>query len=122
MSAADDELKASLTRLSHFSTPPADVVAAALAAYAAKVTELEDLIVHKDERIGEEVSFQQYIRKSEQDARRELIVRQDNDRRLLVKELGFAAVIRDRVFVAEREGRKTVRLDALLAGRPEVAA
>lgn len=116
MSATDLEEK--LTRLSHFTNPAADVVAEALEAYAGRVAELEATIAQKDVRIGEEVSFQRFIRQSEQEARHELTRRHETERRALIQELGFAAVIRDRAYKADREGRKTIRVDALLEGRP----
>lgn len=117
MSAA--ELEAKLTRLSHFTNPPADVVADALEAYAAHVAELEAVIARKDARIGEEVSFQTFIRKSEQEARHELTRAHEAERRRLIQEIGFAATIRDRVMRASNEGRKTIKLDAILEGRTE---
>jgi len=113
------DLDAKLARLSHFTNPPSDVVTDTLKAYAARVQELEDLVVHKDARIGEEVSFQRSIRKSEQETRHELTKRHEAERRRLIQDLGFAATIRDRAYRAHWEGRKTVRVDALLEGRPE---
>ena len=117
MSKADLESK--LARLSHFTDPPADVVTDALGAYAARVAELEAVIEAKDARIGEEVRFQRFIRQSEQETRHELTKRHETERRRLIQDLGFAATIHDRAFKAHWEGRKTVRVDALLEGRPE---
>jgi len=91
------DLDAKLARLSHFTNPPSDVVTDTLKAYAARVQEL----------------------KSEQETRHELTKRHEAERRRLIQDLGFAATIRDRAYRAHWEGRKTVRVDALLEGRPE---
>jgi len=121
---SNTDLDAKLARLSHFTNPPADVVADAMSAYAARVAELEAVIAAKDARISEEVSFQRFIRESEQETRHELTKRHEAERRRLIQSIGFAATIRDRAYRACQEGRKTVRVDALLEGRPsaEVAA
>lgn len=116
MSATD--LEATLTRLSHFTNPPADAFREALDAYAAHVEELEAEIASLNTRIGEEVSFQRFIRQSEKETRAELTKRNEEERRKLVKEIGFAAIIRDRALTAHWQGRKTVKVDALLEGRP----
>jgi len=112
------ELEAKLKRLSQFTNPPAEVIAEALEAYAAHVSELEEVIAKKDVRIGEEVSFQRFIRKSEQETRRDLTRRHTTEKRRLIQELGFAAIIRDRVMNARWQGRKTIKVDALLEGLP----
>jgi len=117
MSKTDLDVK--LARLSHFTNPPADVVTDALGAYSEYVAELESVIAAKDARISEEVSFQRFIRNSEQETRHELIRRHKAERRRLIQSIGFAATIHDRAFRAHQEGRKTVRVDALLEGRPE---
>jgi len=116
---SEEDLEAKLTRISHFTNPPADVVSEALNAYAARVAELEAIIAKRDTRIGEEVSFQSFIRKSEQETRHELTRRHEAERRSLIQALGFAATIHDRAIKAHREGRKTIKLDALLEGLPE---
>ena len=113
------DLDAKLTRLSHFTNPPADVVTDALNAYAARVQELEAEIARQRVRIGEEVSFQRFIREGEAERRLEVARRHEAERRRLTQDLGFAAAIRDRAYRAHWEGRKTVRVDALLEGRPE---
>ena len=74
---SNTDLDAKLARLSHFTNPPADVVADAMSAYAARVAELEAVIAAKDARISEEVSFQRFIRESEQETRHELTKRHD---------------------------------------------
>jgi len=112
------ELEAKLERLSHFTFPPADVLADVVAAYAAHVAELEAVIVRQDVRIGEEVSFQRFIREGERERALEVYRRHQKEKRELVQELGFAAVIRDRVMNAQWQGRKTIKVDALLEGRP----
>ena len=112
------DLEAKLNRLSHFTNPPADVVNEAIAAYADHVAELEAAIQKKDARISEEVGFQTFIRKSEQETRNDMARRHQDEKRALIKEIGFAAVIRDRVLNAQWQGRKTVKVEALLEGRP----
>ena len=112
------ELDAKLTRLSHFTNPPADVIGDAIEAYSAHVQELEAEIARLNTRVGEEVRFQTFIRKSEQETRNELSRHHQNEKRALIKEIGFAAIIRDRVLSAQWQGRKTIRVEALLEGRP----
>jgi len=113
------DLEAKLARLSHFTIPPADVVTDALDAYAARVADLEAEVARQRVRIGEEVSFQRVIREGEAERRLEVARRHEAERRRLIRDLGFAATIHDRAYKAHREGRKTVRVDALLEGRPE---
>lgn len=112
------ELDAKLTKLSNFTNPPSEVMDEALAAYAAHVQELEAEIARLNSRVGEEVSFQTFIRESEQETRNELSRRHQDEKRALIKEIGFAAIIRDRVLNAQWQGRKTVKVEALLEGRP----
>lgn len=112
------ELDAKLTRLSHFTNPPSEVVGEALAAYAVHVQALEAEIARLNNRVGEEVSFQAFIRKSEQETRNDLSRRHQDEKRALIKEIGFAAIIRDRVLNAQWQGRKTVKVETLLEGRP----
>jgi len=116
---SQQRLNDALTRLSHFTTPPADVVAEAMSAYAARVADLEDLVTQKDERIGEEVSFQRSIRADEQAVRADLIRRQQQERRQLINTIGFAARVYDRAINAQSAGKKTIRLADLLEGKPE---
>lgn len=112
------ELDAKLALLSHFTNPPADVIDEAIEAYSAHVQELEAEIARLNTRVGEEVSFQTFIRKSEQETRHELSRRHQDEKRALIKEIGFASTIRDRVLNAQWQGRKTVKVEALLEGRP----
>lgn len=112
------DLEAKLTRLAHFTNPPSEVVGEALAAYANRVQELEAEVARLNDRIGKEVSFQSFIRKSEQEVRNDLSKRHQDEKRALIAEIGFAAIIRDRVLNAQWQGRKTVKVEALLEGRP----
>ena len=109
-----EDLAAKLARMASFSTPPAEVTAEVLDAYAARVAELEAEVNHERERVGKEVAFQYSIREQERQVRRDLEARHQDDRRFLIQQIGQAATVYSRVLEAQRACRKTARIEDLL--------
>jgi hypothetical protein len=109
-----EDLAAKLARMATFTTPPADVVAKTLAAYAARVAELEAEVSDERERVGKEVQWQYAIREQERKAQAEQYARHQEEKRALVQQIGQAATTYNRVIQAKRDGRKTARIEDLL--------